>query len=97
MASSLSSALLFFFLSIEPTSVHPHFQKCILSSTGQGKADGRLMVSSATVIRYYLDVLVISLATNILIMVFTVHMGRELSAFGLLLETLIQRETCAQQ
>lgn len=95
MASSLSSALLF--LLIEPTSVQPHFQKCILSSTGQGEADGRLMVSSATVIRYYLDVLVISLATNILIMVFSVHMGRELSAFGLLLETLIQRETCAQQ
>lgn len=96
MASSLSSALLFF-LSIEPTSVHPHFQKCILSSTGQGEADGGLIVSSATVILYYLDVLVISLATNILIMVFSVHMGRKLSAFGLLLETLIQSETCAQQ
>lgn len=55
------------------------------------------MVSSATVIRCYLDVLVISLATNILITVFSVHMGRKLSAFGLLLEMLIQRETCAQQ
>lgn len=47
------------------------------------------MVSSTTVIHYYLDFLVISLATNILIMVSSVHIGRKLSAFGLLLEAFI--------
>lgn len=57
-----------------------------------------LMISGTTAIHYYLDFLLIPLTTNILIMVFSVHTGRKLSVFGLLLEALImQRQTCAHQ
>jgi hypothetical protein len=91
-----SSSLVIIFLFVVSTKWCPsHVFKSIIFQQGKKKA---LMVSRTIAICYYLDFLLISLTTNILIVVFSVHIGRKLSVFGLLLETLIiQRQTCAHQ